>query len=933
MEFFKTTLSLGGEWDFKLGGYDLKRQNFNEKVRLPGSLDENKMGNVNMNRHTGNLKRDFIYEGPVVFQKIVFVPKEWRNRKIKLLLERTRVTSVYVDGNFCGKQDSISTMQVFDLTKFMQGGEHALSIEVDNASGIMAWDTIRNSHAVSESTQTNWNGILGRIELYVEDIVAIDNIKIFPDIKNNSVHVVLKLSKVVEVETRFNLNLSAEAWNTNIKHVVNHTKYTLNSSEIKEGQTIEVDYKLGEKVQLWDEFNCTLYRLSVELEIITNGTKVINYKEVNFGMRNFTTKGTQFNINDKNIFLRGKHDACLFPLTGYAPMKVKSWIEVFKKAKAYGINHYRFHSLCPPEAAFTAADIVGIYIQPELPIWDPVKAFEEDDKWEYYRTEALRILDEYGNHPSFVMFAWGNELVGSMERMIELISICKKIDSRHLYTHGSNNFLSNPSIPKGIDYWCTMWTEGKWDFKKPGFGGKFVRGSFAHHTRGHINNEEPSTLRDYNDEIMDVQITVIGHEIGQYQIHPNFKELDKFTGVLKPSNLEIFKENLEEKDLLKFAEEFFKASGALAIKCYREEIETALRTKGFGGFQLLDLQDFLGQGTALVGILDSFMDSKGLIKEIEWRYFCCETVPLLKMEKYIWENNEHFVSDIEIANYGPKDIDALVYYKIQDKNQEVIYFGTLQKSVIRQGRVAKVGNISFELKGIIDAQKLTIEIGIEGTTYKNYYDLWVYTSEINFSSFSNIKISSDFQETEKLLEKGEKVLFMPPKDYMKNHIEGAFIPDFWCYSMFKKYTPPGTLGILCNPEHNALKHFTTDYHSDWQWWHLVKNSTPIILDDAPKYYQPIVQVIDNITRLHKLGIVFEANVNGGKLLVCSIDLVALQKRPEVKQLMYSLLSYMNSEAFNPEWIISVENLKVLLKIESHDVQEKDIVDVHTDFFG
>ena len=104
--------------------------------------------------------------------------------------------------------------------------------------------------------------------------------------------------------------------------------------------------------------------------------------------------------------------------------------------------------------------------------------------------------------------------------------------------------------------------------------------------------------------------------------------------------------------MLDQAHDFFKASGALAVVCYREDIEAALRTPEFGGFQLLDIQDFPGQGTALVGILNVFMENKGMIEPEQWRGFCSETVPLFRMEKYVWTNDETLTGKVQIAHYG-----------------------------------------------------------------------------------------------------------------------------------------------------------------------------------------------------------------------------------------------------------------------------------------
>ena len=130
-----------------------------------------------------------------------------------------------------------------------------------------------------------------------------------------------------------------------------------------------------------------------------------------------------------------------------------------------------------------------------------------------------------------------------------------------------------------------------------------IRGSYAavDTPLGHIQVGPPGTDKDYTREIKGVAVPVVSHEIGEYQVYPDYREIDKYTGVVRARNFEIFRDRLKQNGMLDQADDFFRASGALAVLCYREDIEAALRTRGFGGFQLLDLQDFSGQGTALVG--------------------------------------------------------------------------------------------------------------------------------------------------------------------------------------------------------------------------------------------------------------------------------------------------------------------------------------------
>lgn len=894
----RETIRLNGRWNVSLESWSEGGGTIQAEIQLPGTLDEHRLG-PKEEVATRRLTRSHLYEGPARYERSVHIPEDWRGKSIFFKMERTRETELWIDGIKVGSSNSLSTPQVYDLSEYLEPGTHVIAVVVDNRSGIMAWNSIRNSHMASDNTQTNWNGILGAIELFATAPVRIKRVRLYPQGKGK-----VQGKAVLRKPSG---GVAAGKISLNVCDLAGIKRYEIDDILFSmEGDTreTEVEFSIdaGEALRWWDEFDPALYTVHLTLEGSYGDRPVTDEQYAALGIRTFRVSGTQFEVNGKKTFLRGKHDGCVFPMTGYAPMDVDAWLNVFETAKAYGINHYRFHSWCPPEAAFEAADRVGIYLQPELPFWDPRTAFENDEEWKYFSREASRILEVYGNHPSFVMFAWGNELSGSLERMEALVEEARQSDPSKLYAIGSNNFFGKAQAPLNSDYWTTFWTEGTWNVKKAGYGGKHVRGATPHPTRGFINNSPPSSRKDYREEIRDVPIPVIGHEVGQFQIHPNFQEIDKYEGVLEPGFLIRFRERAAESGLLPQADDFQAASGRLACLCYREEIEAALRTPGMAGFQLLDMQDFPGQGGAFVGILDAFMDSKGIVAPEEWRRFCSEVVPLARLQRYVWTEGERFLAQVEVANYGPTSLDnATITWSIMDSSGRSIERGGFSNAQIPQGALWSAGNLEFQIPQVAGSEKWSLLIMIEGTPYGNDYPLWVYPDRVEVPIPASVVVADSLDErTRKELQDGRNVLLIPAAHAsFGNGPVGTFIPDFWCYPMFKKYDPPGTLGILCDPAHPALSNFATAPHAEWQWWHLMRNSRAVVLDDAGSGYRPIVQVIDNVARQHKLGILFEAKVGNGKLLICSIDLWSGQDRAEVKQFLSSLLDYCSSDRFAP----------------------------------
>jgi hypothetical protein len=901
------TISLNGSWKFAL---DTAKTGINEKwysrsipdsVKLPGTLDENNKGIPNNNRmETMRLSRERMYAGMAWYQKSVIIPDNWNGQYVRLMMERTKPTQVWVDNDLIGSNNDILTPQYYNLTGHIAPGKHTLTILVNNDNNSVP-DGVTGSHAWTEHTQSNWNGIIGKFCLEAYNPVHIETVQVYPDIVLKKVTVRVKIANPSGVTDKIILIIKADAWNTDMKHDVPSKSFPV--SLRKGGNTIELTYSMGSKTLLWSEFNPSLYKLALTLK----GRKVLDNTILDFGMRKFSTQGTQFTINDTKTFLRGKHDACVFPLTGHPPMDVEGWQKVFRTAKSYNINFYRFHSWTPPLAAFEAADIEGIYLQPELPFWGAFSTNRNSALNTFMIKEGDHIFETYGNHASFVMFALGNELSGNFDVMKEILNHFRSVDNRPLMAYGSNNYLGFRGQASGEDYYaaCRVGADRDTTYRT------HIRGSFSFadaNNGGYINGRYPSTNLNYSSAISKCTVPSVGTEVGQYQIYPDYKEIKKYTGVMKPWNFEVFRERLKENNLSDQANDFFRASGALSAICYKADIEMAIRTPGFGGFHLLDLQDFPGQGTALVGLLDAFMESKGIISPEEFSQFCNRVVPLVEMEKYCWSNNEQFRGKIEVANYSETALKAQqLKWELKNRRGEIIYQNETTSDIL-QGGLTTIGSLNIDLLKFSKPEKLTLSIFLEGTKFENSYPLWVYPANVETKVPDNILVSRKLDKVtlSKLADGGMVLLFPDFNDIKDLSVGGLFTPDYWNWRMFKgisesnkKPVSPGTMSILTNPELPLFSDFPTEFHTNWQWWSIVKNSRPFILDNTPKDYRPLVQVVDNIERNHKLGLIFEFSVGKGKLLVCMSDLKAIRNKPEGRQLYSSILRYMSSGDFNP----------------------------------
>jgi len=849
-------------------------------------------------REEGKIKIPFwlqplkYYKGAAWYQKEVCIPEDWNGKPVELFLERCHWESrFWVDDQFVGMQNSLGTPHRYNLTRFLTPGKHRLTLCIDNR--VKDIDPGLNSHSISDHTQTNWNGVIGKLYLEVRPLVNIKNIQVYPDLSRKMVIAKIRVSNLAQLPVVANLQLSVTGPGSPGDQSHN---FRLSAGE----NILKMEYPMGQNVKLWSEFHPEVYQLTAKLTSKhpeTNDSYVTT-----FGMREFKVAGKQLQINGKPTFLRGTLECAIFPKTGYPATGIQEWLRIFNVCRAHGLNHMRFHSWCPPEAAFKAADQTGFYLSVECSSWANGSTTIGDGKPidQYLYDESQRMVENYGNHPSFCMMVYGNEPGGKnqISFLTDFVRFWKNKDSRRLYTSGSgwpiipeNDYLSSPA-PR-IQGW-------------------------GQELKSIINGEAPRTDYDWNAFNSKYTQPIISHEIGQWCVYPDFKEITQYDGVLRARNFEIFRENLKDHGMAQLSDSFLLASGKLQALCYKAEIEAALRTNRFGGFQLLDLHDFPGQGTALVGVLNPFWGEKGYITPAEYKRFCNSTVPLARLKKCIFTNNENFDAAVEVAHFGDVPItDCTPEWKILNKAGKVIQTGRFAKTSIPLGNGFKLGNVSFPLSSLDTPQKLSLEVTVN--QYSNSWDFWVYPAKKEkIANEENIQIVNFLDsKTAQFLENGGSVLLNLKKGTLAGDMGGdikiGFSSIFW-NTAWTHGQGPHTLGILCSPTHPALAEFPTEIHSNWQWWDAMSHSGAINMSQFPSRITPIVRVIDDWFTNRPLALLFEAKVGKGRILVSGIDLTTdLENRPEVQQLIYSLKKYIAGSQFNPAITVNIIQLQKLIK--------------------
>ncbi|WP_186755232.1 glycoside hydrolase family 2 TIM barrel-domain containing protein [Echinicola salinicaeni] len=907
-------IDLSGQWDVNLIKTDSSSEYFREgsktkgKIQLPGSLAENGFGLKTTGSDFGVLTPAFKYIGEAEYSREIIIPETWKDKELTLLLERVLWQSkVFIDGQKMGTADALGTPHYHDLGQ-LSPGKHTLTIRINN-------DMIHNigdkGHAYGEYTQSIWNGIVGKIELRAHDLSAISQLRTFPNTADDH----LDLNIIVDAEkaekAKFEISI------TQIGHKEPVFQSTLHQRLQTGTQELNIPLSLNGALKKWNEFDPTVYTLEVRLKT----RKFEDLAETEFGFVNYSHDGTHVLVNGEPVFLRGNLDCVHFPLTGYSSAKVEDWERIFKIYKDYGLNHVRFHSWCPPEAAFKAANRIGIYMQAEASIWIDwwmsvdntergrpemnTKGFpqglgKDPERDAFVVAEMNRVVDEYGNHPSFSMFCIGNELGNSdFDIMKEWVADLKAKDPRHLYAVSTAR-----TITEVDQYNATHYIKG------------------VGRTRG-LNG--PHTDWDFEDIYSQMDIPIIAHEIGQWPVYPSWSEIDQYTGVLKARNFMEFKEMAEKNGIAHQADDFKMASGALNQIMYKYETESFLRTKSCAGVQLLSMQDYQGQGEALIGWLDAHWESKGITTPEKFREHFDETVPLLRMKKFVWESGETFNASAQLSHFGQFDIPkGEIQVNITDNSGKSIHQENWPITNIKRGSLNDIGKIEFSLKNIHTAQKLNIALSLVGTTFKNSWDIWVYPTKLPVPSEDEIIITDQMDSASyAALEAGKKVLLIANQlGTEENSVNLSFYPLYWSLTFF-----PGqgktNIGMLIKDQHPALANFPTDYHSNWQWESISKGAKGFILNNTPKSFQPIVQVVDDFHRNNKEGAIFEFAVGKGKLLVSGFD-IQNTDLPVAKQLRYSLVEYMKSPDFAPSSQVDITYLSSLFpKIPVAEEEQTD----------
>lgn len=930
----RKTISLAGDWVCKLDpanqGQSQRWQDHNidsSLVTLPGTTQTNGVGPTPPKRLISDLTPTTEYLGPAWYQREIELSDADCECHIDLFLERCGwLSAAWLNGTALGSQDSLVSPHMYDLSDAARPGKNRLTVMIDNSNRRSQSQTSTDNGSNSEDLVLKtdnlnrlncgghhavfggpcWNGITGRIELQIRQKVRVTDLQVYPDIRHRKVRV--RVEHTNDLTDSCPGRLALEIQNLQEGTVAVSRDFTL----IYEPGCRVTEYELffGDDMRLWDEFHPHLYQLSAQLQTPQGSDRL----STEFGMRNLSQVGTQLAINGRATFLRGELECFVHPLTGYPPTDTDYWLHILGINKAHGLNHVRFHTCCPPEAAFDAADRLGIILNVELPGCSGIEP-DDAETLDYLQQEALRIVRTFGNHPSFCMLTMGNELLYNGETanskpqaiLMKRVARCRQEDPRHWYCCTAQAHTEG----RDDDFYVSAWPRGA-TLDHDGEPITGIRWSgFDVVDSSRFNTRPPETASDYRDGIAGIDKPVFTHEVGQWAVYPNIKEAKEYTGAYKAYNLEIIREFMEEKGTLASADDFVRASGHLSLLLYKEEIESAMRTPGLGGFQLLGFHDHWPQGTSTIGIVTALRKSKGIVTPQQFRRFCSQTVPLARLVRCTFTNQDILTADVDVAHYGPSDLNNTEFrWQLSTDAGNVIAAGIFEQRVIPTGELTRIGKVDFPLASVSGPAKAVLSVFVPQSDIANSWDLWIYpcpdksNKPVHWVRGWSADVAAEVAA-------GGTVVVELPKKQIPAATRGCFTTLFW-NPIMKRHQHAFTMGILCDPKHPALKSFPTEFYSNWQWWDVLRPSRVLDLDSMAPRPENLVRMIDSFIGNRALSVLFEARIGKGKLLVTSLDLSSeLPTRHAARQLRHSLEAYVASESFDPKITIkpgAIDNL-------------------------
>ena len=858
-------LVLDGEWQFRMDpedkgqeeGWAKGKVDFPDAIRVPGAWEAQGFGGETIAlRYQGTpvcLRGS--YRGAAWYRKSVAIPADWKGKRVWLKLGGVQPSAlVWCNGVYLGFHDRYFEPFKFDVTDLAKPGETCTVVaRIDNREQAASFGQGGGAGGCL-TILWPWGGIHRSVELEATAPVAIQRAAILPDFDGGKVEARVELED--EPPPGAKLQLLAEA---RLLGDGAEGSFGKGSMPVR-GKAFSLSIPVS-KVAPWSPDSPRLYRLDLRL---ADGERTIDAWSGRFGFCKREVRGNDVFLNNRQVFVRGYGNDCVYPLTLAPPASRDLYRKRFKLARAYGFTYTRHHTWVPLPEYFDAADEVGIMLQPELPYGGPPE-----------RMDAL--IANYRNHPSLATYSMTNEKSGGSAELARLYRHAKSIDPTRfaIDSDGSRGPVRDTS-----DLWL-------------------------------IYGTPPDTHAAFRTK------PVIYHEFLNLPTIADPAALPKFTGGFKPIAMADLAAYAKAKGREEEVRAAVRASRYLQKLLQKDGIERARRQRELDGYCYWTIADFWEFGQ---GLFDMHWEPKGWTAA-EFRRFNDAACVLAELPAHTaWQGSAMEVK-LLVSNYTGTDIRGAEFAWTLRDGDTVLANGSLPGVHAPHGTVSAAGTISLALPDLGRHARLVLRCELPWTKFhlENEWELWTYSrralagdfpAKVRFRGAAEalaktyprlsgkgereVLVADTLAEADQeLLRRGGRVLLVTTAGLKGQKVR--LHPGWW------RPQRSDQVGLAMR-RHPALEGFPHDGAAGFQIASILR--TVVTLDKQPLQAVPIVYGLSYpFPRMpmsqKKLrgeppelrACLFEYAVGKGRVVVSGLDL--LSARPESAALADCLLRYVS----------------------------------------
>lgn len=657
---------------------------------------------------------------------------------------------------------------------------------------------------------------------------------------------------------------------------------------LKEGKSTESFSFETNGLELWSPENPKLYTL----KIICNGFS----HETSFGVRNLVAEAVHFKLNGTPYYLRGICEHCYFPETIHPNHDYKYYRSIVKAVKNLGFNFIRFHTYIPEEEYMCAADELGMLVQVECPNNTTLEQWEE-------------IVKFCRRHTSVVIYCCGNELHLN-EEFIEYLS--KFADIVHKNT---NSLFSPMSALRGVEYIFEKACQN--DVIKEPFEHNPVRfkrlNEFCDLYNSYTNAQNSYDSIKCEPKLVDSWSSAYGkprlsHEICIDGTYTNLELKDRYKNlrVGKTDMFSSIERHLTEKGLIDKAPLYFKNSSEWQRRVRKYGFETTRMSENLSGYDFLGPIDTHWHTFGYdVGMMNEFYELKPGETVRNVLMYNSPTVLLNDLyRKTNFYSEEEVNIGLFVSHYGKEDLkNATLSIRLLKENK-VIFNEFADIGFVKNGAVSAIHNCKFKMPKVHKPVAVKLYVTLEeGKLFaENEWELYIFPEAKEIVTNDNVIIENSLKsyELKNYLSMGKTVVLLGREPF-------ANLPTTYQIALAGRTS--GNLATVV-ADHPITNDIPNDGFCGWQFAELLEDGAAVCFNNENLPFDPIIEVVSTHKFVIKQSALFEFNVLGGKLIVCSFSFK--ETDPCANWLKANIIKYANSDLFEPKHTLSEEQLDTLM---------------------